>query len=394
MISMAKKVNLNFIDVFCGAGGLSCGLELAGLNCLLGIDFDKHAIDTFDKNHKHATNFCGDITKLHESELLELLKGQEVHVVVGGPPCQGFSTVGRGNPKDKRNSLFLQFLRVVKITKPYYVCIENVTGLLAKKNEQTLLSIFKEFSKLGYNLEAKVLESQKYGVPEKRKRTIIIGSRINEQIQFPLCTHDTLVGQSFIPALTIGEAFKKIELLGKKVKNHSKEDAQISNDLDLKRIKRIPEGRGIRYERDENEFLSKSLKLGVNWQELPENRFRQTKYHRLDSKRPGPTMMTHRHNYYHPTENRYLTVREAASIQSFPEQFEFLGSISSQWRQIGNAVPPLMAKAIGKALIQMFKQATGTKSQKMRKLSKRPQSNDIQGLRKTAFKYIDGSKQL
>ena len=132
---MAKKSAhcLNFIDVFSGAGGLSCGLEMAGHKCLLGVDFDQHAINTFAKNHKHAQTYCGDITKLSTKMLKELTAGQKIHAVVGGPPCQGFSTAGAGNPKDSRNKLFLEFVRVVKVTKPNFIVMENVTGIVAKK---------------------------------------------------------------------------------------------------------------------------------------------------------------------------------------------------------------------------------------------------------------------
>src|SRR5574343_1700135 len=130
-----ENMKLNFIDVFSGAGGLSCGLEMAGLNCLLGIDNDVHAMATFAHNHPHSKVFCGDIKKLTPELLGALTQNKPVHAVVGGPPCQGFSTVGIGDPNDSRNGLFLQFLRITKELRPYFVIIENVTGIMKKKNE-------------------------------------------------------------------------------------------------------------------------------------------------------------------------------------------------------------------------------------------------------------------
>ena len=128
---MAK---LNFIDVFSGAGGLSCGLELAGMRCILGIDHDQYAMQTFAANHHHAKVYCGDITKLKKRDLETIIDNRPIHAVVGGPPCQGFSTVGPGNPNDIRNKLFLEFVRIVRVANPEFVVIENVTGLLASKN--------------------------------------------------------------------------------------------------------------------------------------------------------------------------------------------------------------------------------------------------------------------
>ncbi|MBT3586579.1 MAG: DNA cytosine methyltransferase [Halobacteriovoraceae bacterium] len=376
---------LNFIDVFAGAGGLSCGLEMTGMDCLLGVDYDKYAMQTFAKNHKKAHTYCGDIRKLSKKKLEDYLDGRPVHAVVGGPPCQGFSTVGLGDPKDQRNALFLQFVRIVRLTNPYFVVLENVTGLLAKKNENVLKNIFRQFNKLGYVLDVKVMSSDMYGVPERRRRTIIIGSRITENAIFPTESHNRQAGRSFIPPVTVGEAFKNLKTKKNEIFNHDLEWAELKSEIDKKRLARIPEGKGIRYQKDEKAFLTKALSLGVDWENLRENRFRQTKYQRLDRSKPGPTIMTHRHGYYHPTENRYLTQREAAAIQSFPNNFVFEGPISAQWRQIGNAVPPLLGKAIGKALIKMYKSTLKTgpiKTKNTKKIQKQ-----IDSSREKAFVY-------
>ena len=156
---MKKKNSLTFIDLFRGCGGLSCGLEMAGHRCLLGVDANKEAIQSFAQNHHEAEVYLGDIKLLKEKKLKQLLKGQKVDMVVGGPPCQGFSTVGRGEVEDERNQLFKEFVRIVKLTRPKVILFENVTGLVAKKNQEILSTIFKYFEKLGYNMDARILSA-------------------------------------------------------------------------------------------------------------------------------------------------------------------------------------------------------------------------------------------
>lgn len=376
---MNKK--FNFIDLFSGAGGLSCGLEMAGFNCLLGVDFDKFAMQTFAKNHKHAKTYCGNIKDLHLKKINDLISSKKIHMIVGGPPCQGFSTVGKGNPKDQRNVLFMEFCRIVKQLSPDFVVMENVTGLVAKKNEKTLLLIFKIFSNMGYQLDVKILCAHHYGVPENRKRTIIIGSKITDKIEFPKASN-------LLTPVTVGETFKAL-YRHKNLINHDEKSSQISSLLDQKRIKHIPEGKSIRYEEDEEKYLKGNLKLNIDWDKLPENRLRQAKYQRLNSKLPSPTIMTHRHNYFHPTKDRYLTPREAASLQSFPFDFEFIGPVSSQWRQIGNAVPPLLAKAIGKAILKMYK----NKKNLVEKNKTQKVQDKVESIRKNAFIYREQTLQ-
>jgi len=331
-----KNNTLNFIDLFCGCGGFSTGLEAAGHKCLLGIDFDKHAIESFKYNHKNSQAICGDISKITKQKLLSTLGGKCVDMVVGGPPCQGFSTVGKGDSLDERNNLFKHFIRVVRALEPKVVLFENVTGILAKKNEFVLKKIFQEFEKLGYIMDAQVLDASEYGVPSKRRRTIIMGVK-NDLPLYPKASRKVV---------SVAEAFEKLNKK-KNLYNHELESAQIKNPLDKKRLAKIPAGCGIRYERDELKYLPKRLRYDVDWSELREGRFRQTRLQRLPLNAPAPTILTSKSMYYHPTEERFLTVREASVCQSFPLNFKFLGPVSAQFRQIGNAVPPLMAKKIG-----------------------------------------------
>lgn len=350
------KKPFTFIDVFSGCGGLSHGLEKAGLKCLLGIDFNKDAIESFKLNHKYAKTFCGDVGQLTNTKLKELVGSQKVDFVVGGPPCQGFSTVGRGNTDDPRNYLFMEFVRIVKQLSPKAIVIENVTGLLASKNTLVLKQIFSIFEDIGYKLDARVLSADEYGVPERRRRTIIVGTKKGMSFSFPTPTHGERGSKKYY---TVGEALKKIP---KSATYNDKKTAEIKNELDKQRLAHIPEGCGIRYERDEEAYLPKKLRYDVIWDELAEGRFRQTKLQRLDRKSTSFTILTSRTMYYHPVEDRYLTPREAACIQSFPTNFQFYGSVTSVWKQIGNAVPVGLAGAIGKSLIDAAEGKTKSKS--------------------------------
>ena len=378
---MSQKNILNFIDVFAGAGGLSCGLEMNSMRCLLGIDSNKHAMDTFAKNHKYAKTYCGDVSKLTKAKIEKLVDNQKIHAVVGGPPCQGFSTVGPGNPDDARNSLFLHFVRIVKTTSPEFVVIENVTGLLAKKNEKTLKSIFKRFETMGYHLDVRVMSSQNYGVPEIRRRTIIIGTKLNVSIEFPKATHDTILAKTYINPVSVGDVISNLADKKGDIHNHDIESALVKSKTDEKRLLKIPEGCGIRYKKDELAYLPPRLRLGIDWDKLREKRFRQTKYFKLDRKKPSPTIMTHRHSYYHPVEPRYLTQREAAKLQSFPNDFVFEGSQTAIFRQIGNAVPPLMAHALGVEVRRIF-----NRNKKVVKKSKNVLDHSF---KKKAFTYSE-----
>lgn len=378
---VSKNQSLNFVDLFAGAGGLSRGLEMAGMKCVLGVDFDKAAMRTFKRNHAHAETYVGDISKLTRSDLIRLTKNEKVHLVCGGPPCQGMSTVGEGIPDDPRNFLFLEFVRIVKILNPDYIVLENVTGMVGRKNENILKAILKQFGKLGYRMDVNVLRACDYGVPQKRRRTIIIGNKKGYDNLFPVVTHGQ--GKNQKKVRTVGDAFDNIAARNGVVHNHDLKAVSIRNATDIERLKRIPEGRGIRYEEDERELLPRDLWMNVDWKKMDEGRFRQTKYQRLNRKEPSPTIMTGRYSYFHPTENRRITVREAAAIQSFPNDFVFEGTESQQFRQIGNAVPPLLAKAIGESIFKMH----------VEKPKHNGRNSDISRVRKHAFHYREDNEK-
>lgn len=368
-----KKNYYNFIDLFSGCGGFSCGLELAGHRCLLGVDIDKDAINTFIENHPHASYFNHPIENLDQKTFKKIIREQKIDLIVGGPPCQGFSTVGRGLVKDKRNKLFIHFVKIVSWVKPKVIILENVTGLLAQKNSSVLKNIFKQFESLGYSMSARILKAEEFGAPTQRRRTFIVGCMgADPETIFPTKTDNII---------NIETAWKLwLKNSAGEISNHDLTKAEISNKLDFKRIEKIPEGQAIRYQEDEEKFLPEKLKLGINWLKLPENRLRQKKYHRLDRKKMAPTIMTSSRTYFHPTQSRYLTIREVAALQSFPADFIFKGSYTSMYRQIGNAVPPAVAKAFGEAISQVEFTNKNNKKIKNKKV-------DLYKLRSSAFRY-------
>jgi len=375
---------LKFIDLFSGCGGFSTGLELAGHECLLGVDFNAAAIQSFSFNHPNAKTFCGPIQELSKDALISLM-GKKivgnthlgVDLIVGGPPCQGFSTVGAGKVDDNRNKLFLEFVRIVKLLNPNMIILENVTGLLALKNEPILNEILKSFSKLGYQLAARILSAQNFGAASFRRRTFLVGVKSGDpNLFFPQPTHGLNCKNDI---LTVDESWAKLmKLSNGEMFNHEEEFSKIQG-IDLERLHYIPEGEGIRYQRDEEKWLPKKLHYKINWNKLPENRFRQKKLQRLHGHLPSPTIMTSNRTYIHPRKNRYLTVREVAALQSFPASFQFMGSKTEQYRQIGNAVPPAIAYAFGKRIRKMIKNESHAKL--------KTDVVSIEQLRSSAFLY-------
>ena len=208
-----------FVDLFSGAGGLSCGLSMAGWKCAFAVDVNQEAIDTFNANHKNVETYADDVSKLRGTVLKKMLNGKKISLVCGGPPCQGMSTAGEGIPDDPRNFLFLQFVRIVKSIKPDFVLMENVTGLLGKKNEKILKGVLKEFKKLGYVMHVKVLSSENYGVPQKRRRTIFIGNKNKYETSFPKVTHG--IHDKLKPIVTVGDVFTNLCYRKNKISSHA-----------------------------------------------------------------------------------------------------------------------------------------------------------------------------
>ena len=326
---------VNYIDLFSGVGGISLGFEKEGFKNIFSIDFDEQACKTYKKNFSNHNLIEKDIKDLTKKEILNIIKGKEIDVVVGGVPCQSFSMAGNRirkntrNREDERHFLFKEFLRVVQIINPKIAIMENVKGILSSHNGRIKKEIIEGFEKRGYNVDYQVLNSADYGVPQIRERAVFIANKVKKTNLFPEKTHPQ---EKYIP---VGSVLKNIPKL-----NHNPREL---SGITLKRVKLI--------------------KQGKNWQSLPKEL--QTKsvhsgaYGRLDEKKPSRTIMTRFDTptvgyVIHPKEHRTLTVREGARIQTFPDNFEFVGTNSSQNKQVGNAVPPLMARAIAKQIKKML----------------------------------------
>ena len=336
----------NIIDLFCGCGGLSKGFEMAGFNTVLAIDFWKDAVETFNNNHKNKVAICDDVSKISNDFLDDFTKKNKITGIVGGPPCQGYSTVGKRDINDDRNYLYLQYCRIVEKVKPEFFVLENVKGLLTLNNGKFKEDIVERFTKLGYIVDYKILNSADYGVPQNRNRVFFVGIK-NKKFKFPKEKLKKVTTYEAISDLTSYEDKYTTSAQTSYQKNMRGNNKQLKNNeftvhtektIDV--ISKIPDGGKIT--------------------DLPKEFWEIRKYNkafqRLNSKLQSNTIDTGHRNYFHYSENRIPTVRESARIQSFPDNFIFYGSRTSQYKQVGNAVPPLLANAIA---IEIMKQIGG-----------------------------------
>ena len=348
------------LDLFCGCGGISCGYELAGFDIIGGIDFNKEATITFQHNFKKAKVQCVDITTVKNEDIIS--DYSDVDVIVGGPPCQGFSTANRWQKEleDPRNKLFFEYIRFVKILKPKVIMIENVRGILTRDNGYAKERINTILSEEGYNLNMTILDASDFGVPQNRKRAIIIGVRTDfRDIIFdfesmnkcPKVTVEDAIGElyQFENASTQPMELKDVPsspyraYLRRKDNLVLDHEARYPAEIVQKRISYVPQG--------------------GNWMDVPselwptnrKNRH-SSAYKRLDPSTQSCTIDTgNAHsNYFHPLFNRIPSPRESARLQSFPDSFEFPVTRGCAYRQIGNAVPPLLAKAVADLVIKIL----------------------------------------
>lgn len=352
------KDNRDVISFFSGAMGLDIGLEKAGLNVVIGQDFEPSCVETMRANGHNVLG--GDIREINPETLLKLtgLHVGEPFMVCGGPPCQPFSTAGkRLGINDPRGSLFMDFIRMIDYIRPRFFVMENVKGIVSsplkhvsvKEREKddpeqqlgTVLDvILSEFDKLGYKTVYGVLDAVNYGVPQFRERFVLIGSRDNEDIFLPMPTHFQMHQNSEYRWKTVGEVIKDLE-------NNPGEYTSLSGER-KKYIHMVPEG--------------------GNWRDLPEEIIpvamggayqsgggKVEFYRRLSYNQPAPTITTSPAQkatmLCHPTQDRPLSIKEYARIQQFPDDWIFKGTLSAKYRQIGNAVPVGLAEAIGRAII-------------------------------------------
>ncbi|WP_312702449.1 DNA cytosine methyltransferase [Sedimentibacter sp.] len=329
---MKKNSNYTFIDLFSGAGGLLRGFLDAEFNPIFSLEMWEPAIQTHNKNYSSVPLIAEDIRKVNNACLSKYTG--KVDVIVGGPPCQGFSTIGKRIVKDPRNELVFEFIRFIDIIKPKFFLMENVRGLLSSNGGKTKEAIKAEFELIGYhNVKYKVLCAADFGVPQIRYRVFFIGVRndIESDIDFP---QQTTEKQNYA---TVGSAINDLVGLENLIPNHVPMN---HNAIVKERMKYIPEGGGIPLE-----GLPEDVSRGSR-SDYKNNRVKNFShiYKRLDRKKPATTMVPG-HNAFplHPIENRSLTVREAARIQTFPDDVIFMGNRQNQCIQVGNAVPIKLA---------------------------------------------------
>lgn len=333
------------IDLFCGCGGLSKGFEMAGFEVELAIDLWSDAIKTYNHNHVNKVGVCEDIHNLSESYLSKLVNDQNIVGIVGGPPCQGYSTVGTRDIEDPRNHLWKEYFRVVETVSPEFFLIENVKGLLTLNKGTFKDAIISKFTTLGYDINYKVLNAADFGIPQNRQRVFFVGMK-KKGFTFPkeqshkISTEEAL---SDLPSLDnlSGELFYSKQPETKYQKLMRKNNKEVKNHQQTNHT-------------EKTKSIIAMIKDGGKISDLEEKYWDIRKYNkafeRMYSKGQANTVDTGHRNYFHYIENRIPSVRENARLQSFTDDFEFLGSKTSQYKQVGNAVPPLLAYAIAKAI--------------------------------------------
>jgi len=411
---MSERGIFTVIDLFCAPGGLSLGFEMAGFRSLAGVDKDHDGMLTYRHNFPYARAITADIKEELDSRRLMNEAGvgdRQVDVIIGGPPCQGFSNIGRvkiaslvregvwnlstARPRfidDPRNVLYREFVRIVRDLEPKFFVMENVPGMKSYRNGEIVGEIIEDFGKAGYRTESNVLDAVDFGVPQRRKRIFFIGTRLNGvRISWPKPTHfDFEAGTTTLdrftetsvkglkPCITVGEAIGDLPdpvpgrpgladfpLDYDRPAGRNDEYADWARKGSKKvhnHITRRHSGRDVK--------VFHMMEEGMWWKDLPEEAkklygYRDDIFHdkmkRLFRKKPSWTIVAHLYKdgymYIHPTQLRSITVREAARLQSFPDRFVFRASRTSQFRQVGNAVPPLLARAVATEVRKMLERA-------------------------------------
>lgn len=342
---MSSKIG---IDIFSGAGGLSLGAEKSGIEVAVAIEKDSIAARTFQRNHAHTKVLCQDIIDINPSEL----SISNPFIVFGGPPCQGFSTSNRKtrNLDNTNNSLFKEFVRFVYILKPKWFVFENVEGIVNFNKGKTLKEIIYTFESIGYKIKWEILYASDFGVPQHRNRFFLIGNNQNIDFEFPPKLGYTVTVNDAIADLPDLENGDSKEVLPYK-------ETPLSNyAVEMRRNSSYSFQNFVSCNKDYVIDRYKHIKPGQNWQAIPEelmnnyadkNKCHSGIYKRLDPEKPSVVISNYRKNMLiHPSQDRGLSVREAARLQSFPDDFIFEGSLMHIQQQIGNAVPPLLAKAV------------------------------------------------
>lgn len=390
---------MKVLDTFAGAGGFSLGFEMAGCEIVGAIETDAWACETFEFNHPEAIVIKSNIEEVTDEKLKEIFLGNEPEFILGGPPCQGFSICNKnnGDPKDPRNSLFEEFVRLGKIFKPRIMVMENVPNLIkakTKSNEFVLDIIKNELRSLGYFVYSKILESVYYGVPQIRKRLFVIASYIELERPFPEPTHSPnqsdLLSFSLKKTPTLWEAISDLpEIEAREGAEEMQYSSKPQNDFQITLRKgsiKLHNHLAMKHSKRMIERFS-AMKWGQSISDVPDhlkpykrnsNGIISNKVYDQNNRRMHPDKPCHTipasfyANFVHPYKDRNFTAREGARIQTFPDSYVFKGKPTvvshkllaregrfddkhlCQYNQIGNAVPPMLAKAVADNILSQI----------------------------------------
>lgn len=363
------------IDLFAGAGGMTEGLRKAGFRSILANEYDQMAALTFSHNHPKVPVIVKDVKELSVEEIIDAsgIAIGELSLVAGGPPCQGFSLAGPRLDRDPRNQMFKEFVRIVDGLRPQSFLFENVPGILSMSKGMALRAILSEFERIGYTCVYKLVNAADYGVPQARPRFILFGSRDGVSIGFPEPTHcsrdklNDLFFSKLLPHINVWDALSDLPVIhqgeGDEVQSHG--GVYVNEYQRQRRGSRAP---GLifnhRATKHSEEIVRRYAAIpegGDNSQVPDELRTKKVNVFKLHSERPARTVTcNHRTDLLHPKLPRGTTVREAARLQSFDDDYQFFGNLTRKARfvtqddQVGNAVPPLLAEALGLHLRKVF----------------------------------------
>ncbi|AZJ35254.1 DNA cytosine methyltransferase [Tenacibaculum singaporense] len=344
----------NAIDIFSGAGGMSIGACMAGIKIDLAIEFNSQAADTFKFNHPDTEVICEDIREVNIKDSYK-----RPFILFGGPPCQGFSisNTKTRNINNSNNSLFKEFVRMVKESKPKWFVFENVEGFVTFQKGSVLKQLCDEFALLGYSTSYKILKASDYGVPQNRNRFFMVGNNVGVDFSFPETNNIKVTVKqaiSDLPNVNNGDVIEELPYKMGEVSEYAQLMRVNSNKSRQNFVSKNQDYVIERY---------KHISVGENWKSIPEELMKNYSnranchsgiYRRLHPDRPSVVIANYRKNMLiHPYEDRGLSVREAARLQSFPDNFIFKGSLMHIQQQIGNAVPPLLAKAVFEQIIEL-----------------------------------------
>ena len=350
------------IDLFCGAGGLSTGLKKSGFRLCLGVDIDEKALKTYKCNLKRTKVLKEDIKKVTGERITELtgINRRDNFLLAGCPPCQGFSSLGKRDANDEKNELVYEYIRIINELEPSFILMENVPGMSTGVGKEIFKNVVKELEE-NYHVEYATLNAADFGVPQIRKRLVLHGIRNDvyanlgldkeKQKILPKSTHSKEKKKGYRKWVTVRKAIFDLPILGA---GESYDDGIIKNhkarSLSETNIERLQE---IRLHGVNREMISEELQLECH---KKENVSYTDTYGIIDPDKPAPTITSgctiiSKGRYCHPTQNRGLSIREAARLQSFDDKFEFQGNMGEMSLQIGNAVPPKLAQASGKVII-------------------------------------------